>query len=487
MSPRFVVALLATAVCVAATADATAHVNTCLEAALRGAAPAHYPGSQTYDEVTRVTNERFDVRPAAVVEPRSERDVAAAISAATACKLHFSVVNGGHSAASYGFASQGLTMTMRGMKSITFPSTAPKANVTIGGGALWVDVYRALNRSADGAHVVGGGCPTVGVSGFLLGGGWSFLSRHHGLGIDTILSATVVLANASVVTLSPADATGGKADLFWAIRGGGGGNFGVLTSVTVKVFAPQPRGVTVGELCYPELSPHTPRLMKQWIDGFAAMPRYLNVLPCWLPMGAAGNNSRMFCFTVVCDSSPERCAPHVARLRRAAPATVDTVNVQPYIAWSIGNGGKTSAQREFLYLKSFTLPALTADVVHILIDAIKGAVNDRALVLFHIAGGAVNEVAGNATAFPHRGLQVLLQVKAIWGDGGDAAANMRWIDGIAAKVDRYANGAYVNYIDPHLGAWRTKYYGANYPRLKSIKRSVDPSNFFHFSQSVDAL
>ena len=114
-----------------------------------------------------------------------------------------------------------------------------------------------------------------------MGGGWSFLSRSYGLAIDTLLGAKVVLANGTAVELS---AEAGDQDLWWALRGGGGGNFGVVTEFQLRLFSPEPAS-SVGQLCWGQLSPAVAPLFSHWIDGFAAMPRFMDLIPSWLPTG----------------------------------------------------------------------------------------------------------------------------------------------------------------------------------------------------------
>lgn len=149
----------------------------------------------------------------------------------------------------------------------------------------------------------------------------------------------------------------------------------------------------------------------------------------------------------------------------------------------------TDAQSGELYLKSgVILPgALTLNMIAMLQAAIKASPSDRNLVLFHVGGGAITDVASNATAFPHRNAQVIIQVKAIWTDKSPAAqkANFDWVDNLFASIAPSLSGAYINYIDADLKEWQTAYYGKNYPRLQQVKADVDPSNFFSFRQSIE--
>ena len=155
----------------------------------------------------------------------------------------------------------------------------------------------------------------------MLGGGWSFLSRSYGLAIDTLLRVSLVLANGSAVDVS---ASSPDSDLWWALRGGGGGNFGVATQFDLRLFRPENRS-SVGQMCWPQFSNAVEPLMNAWLSGWLGMPDWLNLDPCWLPLGA--NGTRMFCLTTVCNNVPELCRMQLARFTAIAAPTLDTVKV----------------------------------------------------------------------------------------------------------------------------------------------------------------
>ena len=300
------------------------------------------------------------------------------------------------------------------------------------------------------------------------------------MAVDQLVSVRLILPNKTVATIS---AQSPDAELWWALRGGGGGNFGVATQFTTSIFYPEPRS-TIGEICWPEFSEQVRPLMSEWIEKWPSMPKWLLLDPCWLPIGP--NKTRMFCFTVVCNNLPQLCDPWVAPLFAAAPH-LNTLEVQPFVRWARANVNVTSAQEGFLYLKSFVFhPAnFSIHTIDVLVDALKHSPSGRNLVLFHVGGGAINEVPGNATAFPHRDSIVLLQIKTIWNHPDQQSENRAWISGVSQRIASNVSGAYVNYIDADLKEWPTAYYGAQgYSKLRLIKSRVDPGNFFHFNQSI---
>jgi FAD binding domain len=285
-------------------------------------------------------------------------------------------------------------------------------HLVVGAGARWREVYAELLRQNITLLPVGGGCPEVGVGGFVLGGGWSFLSRSYGLAADNLLDVSMVCANGSVVRASPSQ----HADLFWALRGGGGGNFGVVTQLRLQLRQPLSGDglALVGELCWPPFAHPVLSLWEWWLAEYPRMPAYLDLDPVWLPLGV--NGTRRFCFTVVCNQAQALCAPLVQRLVRRFPPSLNSVHRQPFLAWQAGNVNVTDAQQGALYLTSGTLlpGALTLPLLRELMFRLEESPSPRNLVLFHVGGGAIARLSPNATAFPHRNLQAVIQVKAIW-------------------------------------------------------------------------
>jgi FAD/FMN-containing dehydrogenase len=203
--------------------------------------------SGTYQNATDIDNRRCRVLPFVVVWPLDDADVQLSLTTAQQCGLPFSVVSGGHGAAGFELAQNGLTVSMARMAAVSVNPTTGVALVQPGAR------FKSIYESTPGGWVpVGGGCPMVAPGGYYLGGGWSFLSRSYGLAIDSLLSVTTVLANSTIVTANATDAcSGGCADLWWASRGGGGGNFGVATRFSVQLQKAVPQ-ILIGQLCWSE-------------------------------------------------------------------------------------------------------------------------------------------------------------------------------------------------------------------------------------------
>jgi FAD binding domain/Berberine and berberine like len=438
-------------------------------------------GSPGYAEAVDIDNVRVVSLPGLVLSPATQNDVAAALDATQRCNASFSVLSGGHGAAGYSLNSGGVVLNMR-RHYANVELSDDALHLRVQSGARWDQVYAVLIDQTD-RLAVGGGCPQVGVGGYFSGGGWSFLSRSYGLAIDQLVSARIVLADGRALTLSADE----NSSLFWAVRGGGGGNFGVLLSFTINTVKPRTPLMLAGQLCWPPFGATVLEVWSHWLKLYPHMPDYMDLDPVFLPLGA--NGELMFCFTVVCNGDAEReCAPLVDPIVAQFPPAINSLKAQRYLDWQSRNVSVTDAQEGLLYLTSGMLEpgALTLPLVAELVAALRVAPSEHNLVLFHVGGGAIASVPANATAFPWRNTMLVVQIKAIWSDPSSAvaAANIAWVHAIRSLLLPHLNGSYVNYIDRSFPDWPRAYYGQNYCPLVHIKRTVDPRNFFSFPQSI---
>jgi hypothetical protein len=388
------------------------------------------PSSPTYNETIDIDNKRVIVYPEIILVPADERDVSLSILAARQCNCEYAVRSGGHSAAGYCLTSGGITLDIgRGLNKVkNLPSHGDSGMMYVESGALWSKVYVEADKT--NYLPIGGGCPTVGAGGFLLGGGWSFLSRSHGLGGDNIISLRMVLSNGTIITASSTT----NADLFWASQGAGGGNFGVVTSFVIKTYMPRSEIMLIGELCWPPFDKATVEgLWGWWLDYWPDMPSFMDITPAWLLLDSddplrrnkrsldghtlTSTSSREFCFTVICNGDPaSECRPIVDPLIAAFRPQTDTLEDIAYIDWSLANVNVTDAQGGFLYLTSGVLRpgAMTVSLISLLVDALQAAPSSRNLILFHIGGGKIAELSAIDTAFVHRDIELLIQIKGTY-------------------------------------------------------------------------
>jgi FAD binding domain/Berberine and berberine like len=440
-------------------------------------------------------NPRFDdVRPRAVVMASSADDVSRTILFARDHDLPFVARCGGHSYGGYSL-SNGIVIDVSAMANVK-PSPSAGA-ATIGAGANVIDVAAGLAPS--GAVLPTGTCATVGISGLTMGGGQGVIGRRFGLTCDSLRAATVVLADGSIVTCDASTDT----DLFWGLRGAGGGNLGVVTSFT---FATRPLSqVTAFAMSWPWSDAE--EVLGAWQSWGPGAPPALwsSCRLRWLPgTGPAVSVSGAW------SDTPSGLIPHLDGLASSTPnppsrstLTMSPLDAAKYFAecssYSIDEcrlaikGGRLS--REGSLAKSdFFDRAISPEVMRAVLGRIeaRGATDALASrgggVLFDAWGGEIATVAPDAMAFPHRRARFLAQEFVTLDPtipDEDLEANRRWLASLWRAFRPAASGyAYVNYIDPELPGWLNAYYGENLARLVEVKRRYDPDDAFRFPQSI---
>jgi hypothetical protein len=458
------------------------------------------PGDSGYPTAKLLFDPRFDGQhPAGIAFVKSPHDVATCLAFVRKFKIPFAARSGGHSYAGWSGTS-GLIIDVSNLKTLTVAG----ATAVTGAGTRLIDFYHAL--AAKGRAVPGGSCPTVGIAGLTLGGGIGVTARAHGLTCDSLESLQIVTANGAVLTASASAAQHG--DLFWACQGGGGGNFGVVTSFTFRTRpAPSPclffmrwpwSQAAKVVAAWQSWAPHAPDAM--WSNmHLAAAPggavpsitvggTYLGSVndaaslidQLWAKVGSHPTSWSL--------SNPE---PYLNAM--LVEAGCSSLGYQAcHLPW-YASGGKLGRVPQFTKSDFFTTPLTGSGIATLLagivaLQKVHGASGGVGGVAFDALGGAVNRVKPGATAFVHRNALWSAQYTTDWNNGAGAAgiANQEtWLRKFWTSMRRYASGqAYQNYIDPELTSWRTAYYGGNYGRLVAIKKKYDPGFLFRFPQAI---
>jgi FAD/FMN-containing dehydrogenase len=444
-------------------------------------------GSAEYESARRSQIARFDgVRPHAVVRCRVPEDVAQAIAFARDEGLHLALRSGGHCFAGRS-STTGVVIDMSGMDEVSVSD----GTVTVGAGARLGDVYDAL---AAHDRTTAAGCgPTVGIAGLTLGGGLGILGRSHGLTADQLVAARAVLADGRIVDCDEHR----HEDLFWALRGAGGGQFAAVTQLVLRTL-PDP-DATGFHLVWPwTAGAAVLRAWQAWApdapDAIAASllvraPADSDLPPTITVFGAVLDHE-----SAARAALDEFVADVGAAPAKATYAPGPYHEIKRYLAeYDIGSGERRPVEREpgHSYSKSeFLQRELPAEVIaELLARLADGRRRREGRVLdFTPWAGAYNRVPADATAFAHRAERFLLKQEVVVdarATEADRQAARGWLSGSWALVHPWGSGGvYPNFPDPELEDWGRAYHGANLDRLRRVKATYDPENVFRFDQSV---
>ncbi|MEB4209304.1 FAD-binding oxidoreductase [Mycobacterium sp. 94-17] len=416
------------------------------------------PDSPQFAGAKQVFNTNYNgLTPAAVVTPTSAADVQKAMAFAAAHNLKVAPRSGGHSYIGASTANGAMVLDLRQLPGDANYDAAT-GQVTVTPATSLYTMHRTL--AAAGRGVPTGTCPSVGAAGHALGGGMGAQSRHAGLLCDQLTSASVVLPSGQAVTASAAN----NPDLFWALRGGGGGNFGVTTALTFATFPT--KDVDVVNLNFPPQS--FAQVLVGWqnwlrtadrnswaladatVDGMGTRCRILATCP------AGSGNSAAAAITQAVGLQPSGTETHTFNY-------MDLVN---YLA--VGN---LNPQPLGYVGGSDVFATVNAGVAQGIASAVnafpRGA--GRMLAIMHAMDGALATVAPGATAFPWRRQSALVQWYV---ETGDPAAATNWLSTAHQAVQQYSVGGYVNYIEANQSP--SRYFGPNLSRLSAVRQKYDP-------------
>jgi FAD/FMN-containing dehydrogenase len=430
-----------------------------------------------YDEARAVHNGMFDRRPKVVIRAEQVADVIAAVNFARDSGLDLSVRGGGHSAPGFGTNDGGVVIDLSPMRHVHVDPRARTARA--GGGATWGDFNYATH--AYGLATTGGIVSTTGVAGLTLGGGIGYLSRGYGLSIDNLISADVVTADGQVRTAS----TGENADLFWALRGGGG-NFGVATSLEFQLHPV--KDVYVGLFFYELESAGTLlRFFREFIkdapEAYGAFPAFQVAPP--LEFIPADRHGDTFCAAIVHWAGPlEHGETAMKPFRDLAPVVAEMVGPMPYPALNAAFDPIFPKGIRSYWKGNFVTELTDAAIEQHLIHGPRAPEVSATMHLYPI-NGACHRVAPDETAFAYREATLATVIVAAWQDPALDNARIQWVrDYYQATAPHSEPGGYVNFMADDDQPRIQDNYRGNYTRLAMIKRRYDPDNLFHLNQNI---
>jgi FAD binding domain/Berberine and berberine like len=438
------------------------------------------PEDGRYDEARTLFNAMIDRRPALIARCASADDVAAVIRFAREQDARLAIRGGGHNGGGLASVDDGVVADLSPLNSVTVDPEA--RTVRVGAGAVWGEVDAATQP--HNLAVPTGIISSTGVAGLTLGGGHGYLSRRHGLTIDNLLSAELVLADGSRVTASADE----HPDLFWAIRGGGG-NFGVVTEFT---FRAHPLETLVGGptfwaiedvekllAAYREWLPAAPRNVMGFFN-FHTIPPVKEAFPEELHL-------RKVCGIVwAIDASDDEAEQAMAPMLSVAEPLLHGAQRMPIAALNSAFDGLYGPGDQWYWRGAF-LREIPDEAIAVNREWNERMPGFKAGTHFYPVDGAVNDVAVDETAFAYRDAtwsQVFIGCDP---DPASASAVREWTIGYHESVVPYSAGAsYVNFMMDDEGQGRVKStYGPNYARLAEVKAAYDPDNVFRVNQNIE--
>ena len=425
------------------------------------------PGAAEYESARRTLCASGS--PAYVLRPQSVGDVQAGVRFAALARLVLSVRGGGHGFPGFGSNDGGVVIDLSNLANVEFINK-DRHLVRIGGGATWGQVAAVL--APHGVAISSGDTKSVGVGGLTLTGGMGWKVRKYGLALDNVVGAEVVLANGTVVQASANE----NPELFWAIRGGGD-NFGIVTSF---VFAAHPTtDVFYGKIAFP--ASEAAKVLQGWADYLRSAPDELTSVANLANPLTGGPEAPLEIYVVFDGDVPELAAQALDPIRRLGTMIDDDV-VRTTYADTLADGATPSSGIRFVARSAFVDKDSVPEVLRILAEAASSQ-GSPAIGLRSVSG-AVSRVPNDATAYAHRGAELMILTLTAGPELAIKAAEPT-LDAIWARLAAHINGAYANFLASATDADIAAIYPAEtFTRLAVVKRQYDPGNLFTRNHNV---
>jgi FAD/FMN-containing dehydrogenase len=436
------------------------------------------PSDEDYDEARAVWNGAHDRRPALIVRCAGVADVMRAVEFARSENLLVAVRVGGHSLPGFSTCDDGVVIDLSAMTAVRVDPARQTAIAQ--GGCTWAEFDH--ETQAFGLAVTGGLVSTTGIAGFTLGGGIGWLMRKVGLTCDNLLAADLVTADGQLVHASEEE----NPELLWGLRGGGG-NFGIATSLEYRLHPIGPM-LLAGPIFFAgDRAEEVLRFYRDWVrelpDEVTTLVN-LTTAPSAPFLPEAVHGKPIVAVIAVHAGEPERGRALVQPLKELGDPIADLIGVMPYTAMqSLLDGLWTRGAHN--YMRSAYVDALTDQAITDIVAQHRTVPSPQSEIHFHHFGGAVAH-AGDDAAFGDRSAQYVLNVIARSSDAEGFDANVAWArDTTQALAPVSRDGAYVNFMgDARDERLRASYSDANYERLVALKRRYDPTNLFQLNQNI---
>jgi FAD/FMN-containing dehydrogenase len=426
------------------------------------------PGDEGYEVGRKVWNGMVDKRPGLIARCVGVADVVSAVNFAREQDLLVAVRGGTHSAAGHATCDDGIVIDLSPMKGVRVDPTS--GTVQAQAGLTWAEFD--AETQAFGLATTGGTVSNTGVSGLTLGGGLGWLMGKHGLSCDNLLSADIVTADGRFLTASASE----HADLFWALRGGGG-NFGIVTSFEYQLHPVGPM-VLGGMVLYPRANAR--EVLRFYRDFSATLPDEAEAYAALL-VSPAGDP--LVALIIGYNGPPEEGERVLEPARRFGSPIADLVAPTSYVKRQtlLDDLGVHGIHR---YWKSGFATEFSDAFVDLIVERAASMPSPLSVVGFFYVHGAAARVDPGATAFGLRAKQWDFDIIAQWTDPAEADRQIQWTRDFWGEAEPFATGVYVNHIAADEPDRLPAAYGPNFPRLVSVKTQYDPNNLFRLNHNL---
>ena len=436
------------------------------------------PSDSNYDEVRQIWNAMIERRPALIVRCAEADDVPQAIAFARENGLEISIRGAGHNIAGNALCDGGVMIDFSTMRNVRVDAEKKRAYVEPG--ATLADFDEAAQ--SHGLTTPVGINSTTGIAGLTLGGGFGWLTRKYGMTVDNLVSVDVVTADGKRIRADEKE----NADLFWAIRGGGG-NFAIVTEFEFKLHGVGPE-ILAGLIVFP--FDEAKQVLTRYREFVKSAPEELNVwavlrkappLP-FLPGAVHGKEVVVLVPFYIGDVAQGRKL--IEPLLRFGSPHGEHIGAQPYTQWQKAfDPLLTPGARN--YWKSHNFTELGDGALNSISEFAGKLPSPQCEIFIGLIAGAANRVSPDAMAYRHRDAKFVLNVHGRWDERTDDERCIAWAREFFQASAPYASeGAYVNFMTDEESGRVAAAYGANYDRLARIKKQYDPENLFHFNQNI---
>jgi len=433
------------------------------------------PNSRKYEQARQEWNRSIQKYPCAIIYCENYKDISNAIHFARKNSMPIRVRSGGHNYEGYSIDNGAIVIDISKLNKIQIDYR--KNTVTIQGGVNNTTLYNFI--SSKGYPFPGGACPTVGVSGYALGGGWGYSCRYFGLGCDSLTEIKLINYKGCIITANKSI----NSDLFWACRGAGGGNFGVIVSLTFNL-PPKVDKVTLFEIYYPNLS------KSSQIKFFDTWQKWITTADDKINMKGGLYNSKSEGIYIRCSGlfygTPKELQVILKPFKDIKGGNI-SVDYLSFLAAMNKIGSSYPPYEHFKSTGRFVNRYYSLDEIENLIDIIN---QERPLgsiltaVNIYGLGGKVSKVNKSSTAFYYRDARYIILIQSVWENNINKPENVRWVDKNFKYLYSITNGSYVNFPYSPLHNYQHDYYGQNVNALQYVKCKYDPYNVFMFQQGI---